>query len=47
MIKRLLIYAALALGVFSFTYGPGDSAPTPKKEIVKSTAPAGRTKNPS
>jgi hypothetical protein len=38
MNKRLLFYAAVALGVFSFTYGPGDSAGTPpavKKESVK------------
>jgi hypothetical protein len=38
MNKRLLFYAAVALGVFSFTYGPGDSAGAPpaiKKESVK------------
>jgi hypothetical protein len=35
MNKRLLLFAALALTVFSFTYGPGDTAaPKAEKKVV-------------
>jgi hypothetical protein len=35
MNKRLLFYAALALTVFSFIYGPGDTAaPKAEKKVV-------------